>query len=223
MKLGLQLKLKQTLAPQLIQSLKMLQMPILQLEQTLRHELSVNPLLEEVDQPEPTEQTDNDGEIDILENEKEIDPRFEKIDWESYFAEELDYKTRSTFENPVETFEKIPLLQKTLYDHLLEQLSYLKLSDEDHLIGEYIIGNISPRGYLVVSVEDMAGELKLPPEKVDNIVKIIRGFDPPGVGARDLRESLLIQLKEKGYENTIAYRIVDQYINVLDKKSILQI
>jgi len=223
MKLGLQLKLKQTLAPQLIQSLKMLQMPILQLEQTLRHELSINPLLEEVDQLDPQEQADTPDDAEILENDKEIDPRFEKIDWESYFAEELDYKTKSTFERSEETFEKAPELQKTLLDHLLEQLSYLKLTENDHLIGEYIIGNISPRGYLVVSPEDMATELKMPVEKVQKIVDLIKGFDPPGVGSRDLRESLLLQLEERGYKDSIAYRIVDQYVNVLDKKSILQI
>ncbi len=223
MKLGLQLKLKQTLAPQLIQSLKMLQMPILQLEQTLRHELSINPLLEEVDQLDPQEQVETPDDAEILESDKEIDPRFEKIDWESYFAEELDYKTKSTFERSEETFERAPELQKTLYDHLFEQLSFLKLSEEDHLIGEYIIGNISPRGYLVVAPEDMAVELKMSVENVQKIVDLIKSFDPPGVGSRDLRESLLLQLEERGHKDSIAYRIVDQYVNVLDKKSILQI
>ncbi len=224
MKLGLQLRLKQTLAPQLIQSLKMLQMPILQLEQTLRHELSVNPLLEEVDTLEPAEKTEDTSEVDLKETDKEIDPRFEKIDWESYFSDELDYQVKSTFERRTdEAYEQAPVLQKTLYDYLTEQLSFLKLSEEEHLIGEYVIGNISPRGYLVCSVEEMAAELKLPVEKVQKLVDHIRKFDPSGVGSRDLRESLLTQLEERGHKDTVAYRIVDQYINVLDKKSILQI
>lgn len=226
MKLGLQLKLKQTLAPQLIQSLKMLQMPILQLEQTLRHELQVNPLLEEVDQTlEADDQLEKSSEIDLKENDKEIDPRFEKIDWESYFSDELDdnYRSVNTYEGPSETFEKTTVMQKTLYDHLFEQLSYLKLSEEEQLIGEYIIGNISSRGYLVVSVEEMASELKLETDKIQNILGMIKRFDPPGIASADLRESLLLQLDEKGYKDSIAYRIVDQYINVLDKKSILQI
>ncbi len=226
MKLGLQLKLKQTLAPQLIQSLKMLQMPILQLEQTLRHELQINPLLEEVDPAlESSDQLENEVEIDLEENEKEIDPRFEKIDWESYFSDELDegYRAVNTYEGQSETYEKSPIMQKTLYDHLFEQLMYLKLSEEEQLIGEYIIGNISSRGYLVVAPEEMAAELKLPLEKINKVLALIKRFDPPGVASRDLRESLLLQLEEKGYKDSIAYRIVDKYINVLDRKSILQI
>ncbi|MFH2036294.1 MAG: RNA polymerase factor sigma-54 [Candidatus Zixiibacteriota bacterium] len=220
MKLGLQLRLKQTLAPQLIQSLKMLQMPILKLEQTLRHELSVNPMLEEV---ELLEQADTDDEV-IKEGDDKLDPELDKIDWESYLGDDYnDYKVKSTYRGEEESFEKTPVLEKTLYDHLAEQLSFLKLSEEDHLIGEYIIGNITPKGYLVVSIEDMASELELPPEKIDEILKKIQKFDPPGVGARSLQESLLIQLREKGYEDSIAYRIVRDHVNDLDKKSMLQI
>jgi RNA polymerase sigma-54 factor len=223
MKLGLQLKLKQTLAPQLIQSLKMLQMPILKLEQTIRHEISINPMLEEVDVAEGSEQGEQSDEIQLQETKEELDPRLDKVDWESYLGDDQEYKIKQTYESEDESFERVQVLEKTLNDHLLEQLSYLKLSEEEHLIGEYIIGNISPSGYLVCSPKEMAEELKIGEEQVQRIVKIIQGFDPPGVGARDLRESLLIQLEEKGYKDSVAYRIVDQFINVLDKKSILQI
>lgn len=224
MKLGLQLKLKQTLAPQLIQSLKMLQMPILKLEQTLRHELSVNPMLEEVEPAETDDQIDQSDESILKENENEIDPKLDKIDWESYLGDDFnEYKARSTYSSDDDSFERVPVLEKTLYDHLYEQLSFLKLNEEEHLIGEYIIGNISPRGYLVVSAEEMAPELELPVEKIEKMIKMIQGFDPSGVGARDLRESLLIQLEEKGYKDSIAYRVVDQYVNDLHKKSMLQV
>lgn len=226
MKLGLIMKQTQILAPQLIQSLKMLQMPILQLEQTLRHELQINPLLEEVDPTQDSsDQLESDVEIDLKENDKEIDPRFEKIDWESYFSDELDegYRAVNTYEGPSEDYDKSPVMQKTLYDHLYEQLMYLKLSENEQLIGEYIIGNISSPGYLVVSPEEMAGELNQSIEVINKVLALIKRFDPPGVASRDLRESLLLQLEEKGYKDSIAYRIVDKYINVLDRKSILQI
>ncbi len=225
MKLGLQLRLKQTLAPQMIQSLKMLQMPLLKLEQTLRHELSINPLLEELDpgENEETADSDQEAEPEILKNEES--PEEEKVDWETFLGDDYedDYKYRSTQEKSEEEFERTPVLQKSLADHLLEQLTFLKLSAEDHLIGEYIIGNISSRGYLVCSAEEMAQELKLPLDKIQKMIKTIQTLDPAGVGACDLRESLLIQLREKGQEDSLAYRIVDKYINVLDKKSILQI
>jgi len=223
MKLGLQLRLKQTLAPQLIQSLKMLQMPILQLEQTLRHELSINPMLEELEQEEPGDQLESTSEIDLEEGDNTIDPKLDKIDWESYLGDDYEYKFKSTFDKGEEQYERMPVIQKTLTDHLLEQLSYLKLTEEEQLIGEYVIGNISPKGYLVCTVEEMASELKQSAEKIEKLVKIIRTFDPPGVGSQDLRESLLTQLEQKGLKDSIAYRIVDQFINVLDKKSILQI
>ncbi|MCX6827534.1 MAG: RNA polymerase factor sigma-54 [candidate division Zixibacteria bacterium] len=224
MKLGLQLRLKQTLAPQLIQSLKMLQMPILKLEQTLRHELSINPMLEELEPVETLETPEQIGEISLQEKADDIDPKLGKIDWENYLGDDLDYKFKSTYDrSSEEAFERTPLIEKTLYDHLLEQLSYLKLSEEEQLIGAYIIGNISPKGYLVCLPHEMAEELNLPVEKVEKIMGIIQHFDPSGVGAHDLRESLLLQLEEKGHKDSIAYQIVDQFINVLDKKSILQI
>ena len=223
MKLGLHLKQQLKLAPQLIQSLKMLQMPTLKLEQTLRHELSVNPLLEEIETLETEEKTDEEPEVDILKDE-ESDPE-DKVDWEAFMGDdyEEDYKYKSTYDKNKDDFERAPVLQKTLTDHLTEQFSYMKLSEEEQLIGEYIIGNISPKGYLVCTAEEMASELDIPTEKIEKVISIIKTFDPSGVGAGDLRESLMIQLNEKGLADSVAYKVVDQFINVLDKKSVMQI
>ena len=223
MKLGLQLRLRQTLAPQLIQSLKMLQMPILKLEQTLRHELSINPMLEELEQVETVDPAEQGEEASLQEKPEEMDPRLDKVDWERYLGDEQEYKVKQYYEPAEEDYERVPVMEKSLYDHLREQLSYLKLSEEDLLIAEYIIGNITPKGYLVCPDKEMAEELKVPIEKVERLVKIIQSLDPSGVGAHDLRESLLIQLEEKGQKDSVAYRVVDQFVNVLDKKSILQI
>ncbi len=228
MKLGLQLKLKQTLAPQLIQSLKMLQMPILKLEQTLRHELATNPLLEEIEETD-ADQLDKDAEFDVAEegsgDEKETDSDQEKIDWENYLNDDDDfgYKVRERKESKEDTFLATTSTEKSLYDHLHDQLSLLRLSEEQHRIGEYILGNIDPHGYLVVSSEEMAEELEVPVEEIDGVLEKIKKFDPIGVGSRDTRESLLIQLQDRGLENSLAYRIVDEHLYDLEKKSILQI
>lgn len=222
MKLGLQLRQKLTLAPQLIQSLKMLQMPLLKLEQTLRHELAINPLLEEVEEPElEQEQELTDGEFELAEEPK----KEESVDWDDYlFDDDEGYKVREQREFPDDTFEGGAAAQnENLYDHLNEQLSFLKLSEEEHLIGEYIIGNIAPDGYLTLSVAEMAAELQIEEAKIQKVLAMIQQFDPTGVGARDLRESLLLQLKERGQEGTLAYRIVDEHINDLERKSTLQI
>ncbi len=216
MKLGLHLNvgLRQTLAPQLIQSLKMLQMPVLKLEQTIRHELATNPLLEELEEVE----ADNLDETEDEESSKD------EIDWEDYLFDDDDgYKVREMRETTEERFESTATQGKNLYQHLTEQLSFLKLSEQEHLIGEYIIGNIGPEGYISISAREMAEELSIDVELIEEVLKLILRFDPLGVGARDLRESLLIQLKDKGLEYSLAYRIVDGHINDLDKKSILQI
>lgn len=216
MKLGLQVKLKQTIAPQLIQSLKLLQMPILKLEQLVRQELSVNPLLEEV---ETTEEID----ASLPEEEPEIDPQLSKIDWSEYLGEQSEFRTKEEKGDQEEKEQRPTVVEKKLSEHLMEQLHFNKLSEEEYRIGEYIIGNIDENGYLSCSIEEIVEGLKSDPELTKKVLKLIQSFDPPGVGARDLKESLLIQLKEKGLEQSLAYRIVDQHLNELDRKSLSQL
>lgn len=223
MKLQLQLRQTQTLAPQLIQSLKMLQMPALRLEQTIRQELATNPLLEEIEELEQETTQDEEAEFDVAEEKNETEKE-DSVDWEEFLNSEDDgYKVREHREEREEIIQGSAAQTDNLYNHLSEQLHLLKVTEEEQLIGEYIIGNISPEGYLTISVEEMASELKLPEEKIDAVLTMIQRFDPSGVGARNLRESLSIQFKDKGMEDTLAYRIVDQYINELDRKSILQL
>ncbi|HWR82227.1 MAG TPA: RNA polymerase factor sigma-54 [Candidatus Deferrimicrobium sp.] len=223
MKLGLQLRLQQTLAPQLIQSLKMLQMPILKLEQTIRQELSINPLLEEVEELEvDQEERDLNAELDVPDPNQEATDS--TVDWDDYLSnDEEGYKVREQRETREERGEGTASAATTLYQHLLDQLSLLKLSEEEEVIAEYIIGNISPDGYLMISVPEMAEELSLSVEKIEAVLVMVQRFDPTGVGARDLRESLLIQMKERALEGSLAWRIVDEHIHDLDRKSLLQI
>ena len=217
--LGLNVQLRQTLAPQLIQSLKMLQMPVLKLEQTIRLELATNPLLEEIEELEAEQETSEEETPDEKESEET-----ESVEWEEYlFDDDEGYKVREQREEVEERFEGTASQQSNLYQHLIEQLSFLKLTEEDHLIGEYVIGNIAPDGYLTISVPEMATELSIESTKIENVLMMIQRFDPLGVGSRNLRESLLIQLREKSLEHTLAYRIVDEHINELDRKSILQV
>ncbi|HVP36169.1 MAG TPA: RNA polymerase factor sigma-54 [Terriglobales bacterium] len=216
MKLGLQVKLKQTIAPQLIQSLRLLQMPILKLEQLLRQELSTNPLLEEVEALE-------EPETNSTEEQSEIDPQLGKIDWDEYLGDESEFRGRGEKEEQEEKKERPTVVEQSLYEHLVEQLHFNKLTSEEYNIGEYIIGCIDENGYLTCSLEEVVESLKSNPETTKKVLKLIQSFDPPGVGARDLKESLLIQLKERGLEQSLAYRIVSQHLNELDKKSLSQL
>lgn len=222
MRLELQVKLKQTLAPQLIQSLKMLQLPVLKLEQMLRHELATNPLLEEIEPvDDPAEEIDSPT---LSEEDPKLDPKMDKIDWDYYLGDDADdYTFRRMREHTEDRQKQIPATDKTIHEHLLEQLTFLKLSDEEYAIGEFIIGNINDSGYLTCDVEEMAELLKVDQEPIREMVQRVQSFDPPGVASKNLQESLLIQLRAKGHENTLAYRIVDECFESLDKKSFLQI
>lgn len=216
MKLSLGLKQKQMLAPQLIQSLRLLQMPALKLEQTIRHHLETNPLLEEIEELEPNLEVDGDTESEVDKNDD--------VDWDEFlFDDDEGYKVRQPREEREDRFEGTASRAETLYEYLMEQLCFLKLSDEQRLIGEYIVGNIAPNGYLTITVDEMAEELRIPSEEVTRVLELIQSFDPPGVAARDLRESLLIQLRQKKMENSLAYRLVDEHLNVLGRKSIMQL
>jgi RNA polymerase sigma-54 factor len=220
MKLGIEIRLRQTLAPQLIQSLKLLQMPILKLEHLVRQELSTNPLLEEAEATEEQDELTAPSE----ESEQEAsEPDSDKIDWEDYLRDEGEYYVRHEREHGEERLERTPTSEKTLWEHLEDQLHLSRLSKEDTGTGEYIIGNIDENGYLVCSVEEIASALDQPVESVSRILSLIQTFDPPGVGARDLRESLLIQLKEKRFEGSLAYRIVRDHLSELEKKSYTQL
>ncbi len=222
MKLGLQLRLTQTLAPQLIQSLKMLQMPVLKLEQTIRHELATNPLLEEIEDLEAEQDLDAETEIEV--NDDSDTTTDEQVDWDTFLGEDEEtYKVREQREQTDDRFESSAAKVPNLYDHLAEQLSLLKLSEEEHLIGEYIIGNIDPDGYLTMAVEEMTEELSIEVAKIEAVLAMIQRFDPAGVASKDLRESLLIQLRDRGQEGGLAYRIVQEYIQDLDRKSMQQI
>ena len=223
MKLQLQLRQSQTLAPQLIQSLKMLQMPALRLEQTIRQELATNPMLEEIEELEADTDDDEESEFEVAEDEKDKESD-DSVDWEEFLFDDDDgYKIRETKEQREEIIEGSAAQTNNLYHHLTEQLHLLKLTEQEQLIGEYIIGNISPDGYLGISVEEMGVELDIPNEKINEVLEMIKRFDPSGIGARNLRESLMIQFRDKGMEGTLAYRIVDEHITDLERKSILQL
>lgn len=227
MKLDLHLRLQQRLAPQLIQSLKMLQMPVLRLEQTIRQELVANPLLEEIEIAEPEiEQSDEPvSDFDANAEQKNSTTEDTPSQWDDFVdnTDDEGYKVREYREEKEDRLDNTPAQARSLSDHLLEQLHMLKLSEDEHLIGEYIIGNIGPDGYLSFSVPEMASELSIDAFAIEKVLELVQRFDPTGVGARDLRESLLIQLRERGQEGTLAWRVVDEHINDLERKSILQI
>jgi RNA polymerase sigma-54 factor len=113
--------------------------------------------------------------------------------------------------------------ETSLAQHLVEQVRDTKLNEEQQGIAELLIGNIDDYGYLMATIEELAASTSLPPEKISEVLKVVQSFEPTGVGARDLRECLLLQLERAGQQDTLEYRIVRDFMEALGKRRIPEI
>lgn len=222
-KLSLQQKLLQKLSPQQIQVIKLLEIPTIQLEQRIKKEIEENPVLElESDTPnEQAEDEGNDSEPEDVDNDE--------FSFDDYLGDEDEipsYKTSANNYSKDDKYVEIPFsVGTTFHENLQEQLGMINLPEDDRKLAEYIIGNIDDDGYLrrdLLSIsDDLAFNMNLdvPEEKLLEILKIIQQFDPPGVGARNLRECLLLQLdRKKGNNNELAYVIVKDFFEEFTRK-----
>ena len=188
MKHSLHLQQKQSLimTPRLQQALKLLQVPTLELQQMLKHELIQNPLLEDVDEVTEQEDIESENSADEKNNEESEEPGEEdSIDWSEYMQDGLDRTYVPQSETSIEFLEKVPVTRTTLAESLLEQVRDSNLPSADHHIAELIIGNIDDYGYLKASVEEISAISNLSGDKILEALKVIQTFDPAGVGARD--------------------------------------
>jgi RNA polymerase sigma-54 factor len=208
---------KLIMTPRLQQALKLLQVPTLELQQILKQEVLQNPLLEEVDEVTEQEDIDKEASADEQNNEESEDPAEEDpIDWTEYLQDgSLDRTYVPPSETSVEFLEKVPATRTTLAESLLEQLHFLNLPPEHMTIAEFIVGSIDDRGWLVTSVEDIAEALDRPVIEVENVLRLVQALEPPGVGARDLRECLLIQLDARGQRECLAWRMIHDHFDHL--------
>jgi RNA polymerase sigma-54 factor len=214
------LRAELSVRPDLIQSLKLLMEPILNLEQVLRQNLAENPLLEEIEEQEEIVSPE------VPEPARKDDEKLKDIDWQEFLGEDNEWVSghyRDLSESDEDRPERTQVVEKTLYDHLFEQLGYTRLNDEEVDIGAYIIGNIDDSGFLRSDAARMAEELQKDAAVVGKVLAIIRKFDPPGVAAIDLRECLLAQLEEQGLKGSLAWELVDKHLYTLDKKSVSQL
>ncbi len=217
------LKLSQQLVmtPQLQQAIKLLQLSRLELQQAVREELEVNPVLEEAAEGSPEEEpSPAEGDSAPTPAAEEAPPRedgglIDRVDWEYYFNEggRDGRVARDTDEEDGRPYYENTLTHRqSLADHLDSQVRFLDLDDAEREAALYLIGNIDENGYLKVTVEDAAQALPLPPETVERALAKVQTMDPLGVGARDLRECLMIQAREKGEGFDLPLRILsDQF------------
>jgi RNA polymerase sigma-54 factor len=214
------LSLQQVLAPQLQQSLLILQAPLLELRNLVQQEMETNPVLEELADP-PNPEAPPESEAPADDNFKEEFDRLAKLDdeWRDYMAQSSSYSGRSqeAEEKRQFFFDSIPT-QETLQQHLMGQLNQNVLNADDRKTAELIIGNVDDNGFLQTTPEEMALNTGIPKEDFENMLTLVQSFHPPGVGARDLRDCLLIQLKREGRQNSLEYKIIADHMQDLGKR-----
>ena len=218
------LALHQILSPQLQHSLLILQTPLLELRNLVQQEMETNPVLEELpDQPATDERSDAEPSTDDNFNDE-----FQKLasldeEWRDYMAQSASYSSdgrrgsREAQDKRQFLFDSIPV-QETLQQNLVGQLNQSVLSASDRKTAELIIGNIDDNGFLQSTPEEMALNSGIPQEDFEKMLALIQSFYPAGVGARDLRECLLIQLQRGGKERGLEYRIVSEHMEDLGRR-----
>lgn len=209
LKQGLQQKLLQKLSPQQIQLMKLLQVPTVLLEQRIKEELEQNPALEEGREYEDMENPESSSSEDYDENENyEDDENFEKtqedINLEDYYNDDDDsYKTYANNSSPDEERREIPMAQgQSFHEHLMSQITLRNLNEREQIIAGYIVGNIDDDGYLRRELDSIVDDIafiqniEATQDEITKVLKEVQDCEPAGIGARDLQECLLIQLKK---------------------------
>ena len=262
------MSLQQVLAPQLQQSLALLQAPTLELKALVEQELQQNPVLEEVliDEQEQEEKLPREGDTSVIAqgdtqmmtqadpseppSDLKFDPatekqgndplddfqaEFERLtqldqEWRDHFAETTIPIKASTQDDEKRQFMFDSLATGTsLQEHLMEQVRLSEISAEQRPVAEMLVGNIDDYGYLKATVDELSVSTGIVAEKILDVLKIIQTFHPVGVGARDLRECLMLQMERpdprtnKVRTHTMEYRIVKDFMTELGKRRMPEI
>ncbi|MFN5620462.1 MAG: RNA polymerase factor sigma-54 [Flavobacteriales bacterium] len=227
LKQSLQQKLQVKLSPQQIQLMKMLQIPTMELDQRIKEELEVNPALEEGSDEEENRDEEN---LEDQQEEQENESNEDEIDLSDYFDDDEtpDYKLQVNNHSADDDDRETPLgAGRTFQDMLFAQLGMTELDEEERLLAEYLIGNLDENGYLrrelVAIANDLAFSMNISTNaaELETVLKVLQELDPPGVGARDLRECLLIQIRrmeERTADTVLAEQIITKFFEEFTKK-----
>jgi RNA polymerase sigma-54 factor len=252
LQLSQKMALSQVLAPQLQQSLALLQAPTLELKALVEQELQQNPVLEELasadmdheektirgeadrdaaDPAEPPPDTTFDPATEKTNGEPvdDFQAEFDKLaqvdqEWRDHFSATNVPLRQSEEEEEKRQYMFDSLVANTsLQESLLEQVRLSELDEEQQQIAEMIIGNIDDRGYLRATVPELAFSTNIPAEKIEAVLKVIQSFHPAGVACRDLRECLMLQLERTDRTYTPEYQILDKCFDALGKRKLPEI
>jgi len=249
LQLSQKMSLSQVLAPQLQQSLALLQAPTLELKALVEQELQQNPVLEEAasadldheektirgetdrdaaDPTEPPADVNFDPAAEKPSNEPvdDFQAEFEKLsqmdqEWRDHFAQTNVPIRQSEEDEEKRQYMFDSLVANTsLQETLLEQVRMTELTDAERQVAEMIIGNIDDRGYLRATVDELAFSTNIGKELIEKVLKTIQSFHPAGVAARDLRECLMLQLERAEKTDSIEYKVIDRHMDALGKRKL---
>lgn len=247
--------MSQVLAPQLQQSLALLQAPTLELRALVEQELQQNIALEEVSamEAELQDKEEKDGEVPTTDAADPSEPpadmyndpattkesnepvddfqaEFEKLtqmdqEWRDYYNQtNIPQRTNEDDEERRQFMFDSLTSSGSLQENLLEQIRLSDLADDDQQIAELLVGNIDDKGFLQTSLQDMAMMTSLPVDRIEEVLKKLQViFHPAGIGSRDLRECLMLQLERQDRQKTIEYKILDEHFDALGKRRIPEI
>ncbi len=197
----------QTLSPQQLQVVRLLELPTLEMEERVRAELQDNPALEETaSDTSPEQESRNDDSAAVADEENTAPESQEDLILGDYLTEDdiPDYKLQQTFSGNATRAEDIPFSESTsFYEELKEQLSERTLTEHEIQLAEYLIGSLDDDGLLRKPLSEIEDELAIymgidsTEEQLQNVLRILQDFDPPGIAARNLQECLLIQLRKR--------------------------
>ena len=219
----LQLKLSQKLSPQQIQLMKLIELPLQELEERLSREIEENPALE----------SGKENEDDFYENESDYgdDSNSDEndINVEDYLSDDdiPDYRLKTNNYSEDDEEKSMPFVSGLSFNQFLKnQLSTFSLSEEDQKIAEFLVGSVDQSGYIRTELIDIVDDLAFTMgvytdlDSTERILKKIHLLDPPGVGARDLKECLVIQLKRKNNSKSVesAINILENHFELFIKK-----
>lgn len=216
------------MSPQMQQALRLLQLPILELSQKIEQELLQNPVLEEVppeEVPVPEAEEPSETPTESPNEEVSFDKEFDRLaklddEWRDFFRQTAPYNKRSEEDEERRAFFESSITRaETLEESLSHQMTLSAANEEETKLGLFLIGHIDENGFLTADLDDLsrAWGAGKSPEEIERVLKIIQTFEPNGVGARDLQQSLLIQLRNLGKEDSLAYRVIENHFSDLAK------
>lgn len=229
MKMGFELNLSQTqkliMTPELRQAIQILQFNNVELMEFIYKQLEVNPFLESVDNKNQESSGEEHSEYEKSDFDKSDNK--DEIDWKEITEkyDDLSYKAyeKTADSDEKQTFESYTSKKMSLKDHLMVQLGVSVKTNKEKRIGEFIIESLDNKGYLGCSIQDISLLLNEDVVEVERVLRLIQTFDPVGVGARNLSECLMIQLKDKGIQDKNAYIIAEQYLEEIATNKIQKI